>query len=240
MIVIPAIDLLGGKAVRLREGKREQVTVYHERPWEVAARFAREGAELIHVVDLDGAFAGGRCHSDIVSRIARDCGVPVQVGGGLREIPAIQAAIDAGARYVVLGTAAVKTPELVRQACATWPGQVVVAVDAKDGRVAVEGWEEISNLDAMDLAVQAAEWGAASILYTDVLRDGTRSGPNVAMTAKMQRLVGSVPVIASGGVSSLEDLTALAQSGVARCVVGRALYDGRFTLPEAVAVARGT
>lgn len=239
MIVVPAVDLLGGKAVRLRGGRREEATVFSEKPWELAAAFARAGASLLHVVDLDGAFAGERRQADLIARLARESGLPLQVGGGVRDEAAIEAVLDAGARYVVLGTAAVKSPSLVERACARWPGRIVVAVDARDGRVTVSGWAEASDVSVEELAARAASWGAAKILYTDVARDGLRSGPNVAATARLQRLLGSgIPVIASGGVSSLDDLRALARAGVAECVVGRALYDGAFTLEAALAAAR--
>jgi phosphoribosylformimino-5-aminoimidazole carboxamide ribotide isomerase len=241
MIVLPAIDLLGGKAVRLRAGRREEATVFSDRPWEVAADFARAGAHGVHVVDLDGAFAGGRRHSETVARIIADCGVPVELGGGIRDEAAVDAALAAGAALVVLGTAAVRDPALVQRACARHPGRVVVAVDARDGRVAVAGWTETTEVTALDLARRAAGWGAARILYTDVARDGLRRGPNLAATARLQRelaALGNVPVIASGGVTSLDDLRALAAAGIAMCVVGRALYDGAFTLEAAIAAAR--
>jgi phosphoribosylformimino-5-aminoimidazole carboxamide ribotide isomerase len=233
VIVVPAIDLLGGKAVRLRAGRREDATVYHEDPSAVAAQFARAGASRIHVVDLDGAFAGVRQHAGVVQKIVA-AGVPVQLGGGVRDAAAVDAVLAAGAALVVLGTAAVKDPAFVERACAEHRGRVVVAVDARDGHVAVEGWTETSSVDAVELARRAAGWGAAKILYTDVSRDGLRGGPNVAATARLQQALGDVPVIASGGIGALDDLRALAAAGVAECVVGRALYDGVFTLEEAL------
>lgn len=235
MRIIPAIDLLEGKAVRLREGRREEATVYHERPWELAARFAEAGAEELHVVDLDGAFAGAPRQLEMIRRILAAAGRPVQVGGGIRDAAAIAAVLEAGAARVVLGTAAVREPALVEAACRTHPGRVVVAVDARDGRVAVEGWAATSDVDAIELARRAAGWGAARILYTDVTRDGTRRGPNVAATARLQEALGELPVIASGGIGTLDDLQTLAARGVKMCVVGRALYDGAFTLEEALA-----
>jgi phosphoribosylformimino-5-aminoimidazole carboxamide ribotide isomerase len=234
MIVVPAIDLLGGKAVRLLAGRRDHATVYDDDPSAVAARFARGGASRIHVVDLDGAFGGARRHADTVDAILR-VGVPVQLGGGVRDRAAVEAVLEAGAAFVVLGTAAVKDPMFVERVCGAHRGRVVVAVDARDGKVAVEGWTEMSLVDAVELARRAASWGAAKILYTDVARDGMRGGPNVAATARLQDALGNVPVIASGGIGSLDDLRALAANGVAECVVGRALYDGVFTLEEAIA-----
>lgn len=234
MRVIPAIDLMDGRAVRLREGRREELTVYHDRPWELAAGFARAGAEAMHVVDLDGAFAGEPRQFDMVRRLLEASHLPTQVGGGIRDAAAIAAVLDAGARWAVLGTAAVRSPELVRAACVEHPGQVVVAVDARDGMVAVDGWAATSNVPAEALAAQAAAWGAAKILYTDIARDGTRRGPAVDATARLQAALGATPVVASGGIATLDDLRALSEAGVAECVVGRALYDKVFTLEEAL------
>lgn len=239
MLVIPAIDLLGGQAVRLREGKRDEVTVYRERPWELVAELAEAGAEWIHVVDLDGAFAGERRHAEVIARMCAESPVPVQVGGGLRDREALDAVLGAGAARAVLGTAAVKDPAFVEAACVAHPGRVVIAVDAKDGMVAVEGWVEATELSAIELGRRAAAWGAAALLYTDVARDGVEVGPNVEATAALAAAA-DVPVIASGGISSLDDLRRLAAAGVQMCVVGRALYEGRFTVAEAVAAARGT
>ena len=234
MIVVPAIDLLDGKAVRLRGGRREAATIYHERPWEVAEKFVQDGATLVHVVDLDGAFAGERRHAEVIRRIGEVA--PIQVGGGLRDASAISAALAAGARYVVLGTAAVASPDLVERLCVTHPGRIVVAVDAREGKVAIGGWTTTSTIDATELATRAVTWGAAKILYTDIARDGMRTGPAVDSTAALQRTVGdAIPVIASGGISALSDLRALTVAGVRECVVGRALYDGVFTLADAIA-----
>jgi phosphoribosylformimino-5-aminoimidazole carboxamide ribotide isomerase len=245
VIVIPAIDLLGGKAVRLREGCRDAATVYHERPWELAAEFAADGARTIHVVDLDAAFGEAR-QIDLLrgvidaARVPAPQGVlaelrvPVQLGGGLRDRAAIEAALASGAAFAVLGTAAVRDPALVEAVCRSYPDRIIVAVDARDGRVAVAGWAETSDVTAIDLARRAADWGAAKILYTDVARDGLRTGPAVDATFRLQAAV-SCPVIASGGVSSLADLRALSAAGVRECIVGRALYDRVFTLAEALA-----
>ncbi|MBL8624978.1 MAG: 1-(5-phosphoribosyl)-5-[(5-phosphoribosylamino)methylideneamino]imidazole-4-carboxamide isomerase [Myxococcales bacterium] len=237
MRVIPAIDLLDGRAVRLREGKKDEVTVYREHPAELVAELAAGGAERIHVVDLDGAFAGARRHADVIARVCAASPVPVQVGGGIRDAATARAVLDAGAAAVVLGTAAVKSPAMVRALCEALPGRVIVAVDAKDGMVAVEGWVETSDVSAIELGRQAAAWGAAGLLYTDVARDGTGVGPNVAATAALAAGV-SIDVIASGGVATLDHLRALARAGLPAVVVGRALYDKRFTLLEAIAAAR--
>jgi phosphoribosylformimino-5-aminoimidazole carboxamide ribotide isomerase len=234
--IIPAIDLLGGKAVRLREGRRDDVTVFRDAPWELVAEFAAGGAERIHVVDLDGAFSGERRHRDAIDRILREATVPVQVGGGLRERAAVDALLDAGAAFAVLGTAAVKDPAFVEDVCAAYPGRIVVAVDARDGRVAVEGWVETSDVSAVELGRRAAGWGAGALLYTDVARDGMHRGPNVDATRALAEAV-SVPVIASGGVSSLDDLRDLAAAGIPLAIVGRALYENHFTLPQAIEAA---
>lgn len=240
MKIYPAIDLLGGKAVRLHQGRRDSATVYRDQPWELVREFADAGAERIHVVDLDGAFSGSRAtHREVVARIVAESPVPIQVGGGIRDHAAIEAVFAAGARFAVLGTAAVKNPALAERACAEHPGGIVVAVDARDGVVAIEGWVEASEITAVELGRRAAGWGAAAILYTDVARDGTGDGPNLRATAELAAAVGAAtPIIASGGVSSLDDLRALAEASIPAVVVGRALYDGRFTLAEAIAAAQ--
>jgi phosphoribosylformimino-5-aminoimidazole carboxamide ribotide isomerase len=237
MKVFPAIDLLDGKAVRLQEGRRDSATIYHDDPPALVAALAAAGAERIHVVDLDGAFHGARHHHDLVGRIIAASPVPVQVGGGIRSYTDVEAVIAHGARYVVLGTAAVKHPEMVQEMCHAHPGRIVVAVDARDGQVAIEGWVEASEVTAIDLARRAEDWGACAVLYTDVRRDGMHTGPNVEQTAALARAV-SIDVIASGGVTRLDDLRALALAGVPACIVGRALYDRHFTLEEAIAAAR--
>jgi phosphoribosylformimino-5-aminoimidazole carboxamide ribotide isomerase len=238
MLVIPAIDLAGGKAVRLRGGRREEMTVYHHRPWELCAAFAEAGAERIHVVDLDGAFGGGPGGPSrgALERILAESPVPIELGGGLRDDATVVAALGAGARFAVLGTAAVKQPAMVERLCKSQPGRIVVAVDAKDGMVAVEGWTETSAVDAVELGQRASGWGAAALLYTDVARDGLEVGPNVEATARLARAC-AAPVIASGGVGTLDHLRALHAAGVPMCVVGRALYERRFTLAEAIAAA---
>jgi phosphoribosylformimino-5-aminoimidazole carboxamide ribotide isomerase len=240
MIIIPAIDLLGGRAVRLVRGARDSATVFSEEPWTLVAEFADQGAERLHVVDLDGAFAGAPDNRRAIDRIlaaAGAVGLPVELGGGLREEAAVSAALAAGVQWAVLGTAAVKQPELVRALCQAHPDRIIVAVDAMGGMVAVEGWTEASTISAADLGARAAAWGAAALLYTDVARDGTGEGPALEATAALARAV-PVPVIASGGIGSLDHLRALAAAGIPLAVVGRALYDRRFTLAEAIAAAR--
>ena len=236
MKLYPAIDLLGGRAVRLEEGRRDRATVFAEQPLELVGELAAGGADRLHVVDLDGAFAGAPQQTELIRRIVAAAPIPVEVGGGLRDRAAIDAAVALGAAYVVLGTAAVRSPELVEAACRAHPGRLIVAVDARDGVVAVDGWTRTGDVSAIELGKRAAAWGAAALLYTDVARDGLRAGPNVAATAELARAVGC-EVIASGGVGSLDDLAHLRDAGIAAVVVGRALDDRRFTVAEAAEVA---
>ncbi|MBI5477395.1 MAG: 1-(5-phosphoribosyl)-5-[(5-phosphoribosylamino)methylideneamino]imidazole-4-carboxamide isomerase [Deltaproteobacteria bacterium] len=237
MIVIPAIDLLDGRAVRLRQGRREEATVYGERPEEVAAGFAAAGARRLHVVDLDGAFAGHLGNLETVRRIiAAAPGLEVEVGGGVRDLRAARSLVEAGARFVVLGTAAVKDPEFLAAACAAWTGRVIVAVDARDGLVAVAGWTEGSTRTAIVVGLLAARAGAAAVLYTDISRDGLQTGVNLEATRALAAALAPLPVIASGGVGSLRDLEALGAVGTYAVVVGRALYERAFSLSEALAL----
>jgi phosphoribosylformimino-5-aminoimidazole carboxamide ribotide isomerase len=234
----PAIDLLGGKAVRLEEGRRDRATVFHDDPPELVAALARDGADRLHVVDLDGAFAGAPQQLELIRRIVAASPLPVEVGGGIRDRAAIDRVIELGAAFVVLGTAAVRSPALVEDACRAHPGRVIVAVDARDGVVAVDGWTASGDVTAIELGKRAASWGAAALLYTDVSRDGLHVGPNVEVTAQLARAV-DCEVIASGGVGSLDDLARLRDAGIAAVVVGRALYDKRFTVEQAARVAHG-
>jgi len=238
MKLYPAIDLLGGRAVRLEEGRRDRATVFHDTPIELVISLALDGADRLHVVDLDGAFAGAPAQLALVAQIVERSPIPVEVGGGIRDRAAIDAVIAAGAAYVVLGTAAVRSPTLVEDACRAYPGQIIVAVDARDGVVAIDGWTQASDITAIELGTRAASWGAAALLYTDVARDGLRGGPNVEMTAQLQRAV-ACEVIASGGVGTLDDLARLRDAEIAAVVVGRALYDKKFTVANAARVAHG-
>jgi phosphoribosylformimino-5-aminoimidazole carboxamide ribotide isomerase len=242
VLVIPAIDLLEGRAVRLAEGDRSRATVYSDEPWALAAEFVRAGARRIHVVDLDGAFAGTPKQVSLIQRlleVVRELGeVELEVGGGIRDAAAVERLIDAGVDKVVVGTLAVREPELVAELCRRFPDAIVVAIDARDGMVAVAGWTETSTMAAAELACRAAEWGAGALLYTDVHRDGLQVGPAVEATAALQAEVDrvrAIDVIASGGVGSLEDLDALARAGVRAVICGRALYENSFTLAEALA-----
>jgi phosphoribosylformimino-5-aminoimidazole carboxamide ribotide isomerase len=215
--LFPAIDLLGGRAVRLEEGKRDRATVFHERPVELITKLAHDGADRLHVVDLDGAFGEPR-QLDLVAAIIAASPIPVEVGGGIRDRAAVDSVLALGAAFVVLGTAAVRTPDFVEEACRAYPGKIIIAVDARDGIVAVDGWT------------------AAALLYTDVARDGLQRGPNVAATSQLAHAV-TCDVIASGGVGALDDLVRLRDAGCFAVVVGRALYDHRFTVAEAAHVA---
>jgi phosphoribosylformimino-5-aminoimidazole carboxamide ribotide isomerase len=233
--LFPAIDLLGGRAVRLEEGRRDRATVFHDRPVELVAELAQGGADRLHVVDLDGAFGEPR-QLALIAAIVAASPIPVEVGGGLRDHDAIERVLALGAAFAVLGTAAVRSPALVEAACRAHPGRIIVAVDARDGVVAVDGWTTSGGITAIELGARAAGWGAAALLYTDVARDGLGGGPNVTQTAALARDVG-LEVIASGGVGSLADLAALRDAGIPAVVVGRALYDGRFSVADAVRVA---
>jgi phosphoribosylformimino-5-aminoimidazole carboxamide ribotide isomerase len=236
MNVLPAIDLLDGKAVRLHQGRYDAVTVYADDPPALAAAL-RGRVPILHVVDLEGARAGRAAQRDVVQRVVQAFGDGVQVGGGVRSLAAVESYLDLGAARVVLGTAAVRDPALVREAARRWPGRVVVALDARDGKVALDGWEQLSTRTALDVAQGLAGLPVAALLYTDVSRDGTQVGPNLAATAELAA-GGGFPVLASGGVGSLDHLRALAAiPNVTGAIVGRALYENAFTLEEALAAA---
>ncbi len=227
MILFPAIDLKNGACVRLWRGEMSRATVYSLDPPAQARNFATAGFQWLHVVDLDGAIAGRQVNGDAVAAIVAAVDVPVQLGGGVRDLETIEAWLDGGVARVVLGTAAVRDPELVRSACRAFPGRVAVGIDARDGRVAVDGWTETSEIAAHELALRAEDAGAAAIIYTDIARDGTLAGVNFAAVDSLAQAV-TTPVIASGGVASLDDLRALKgleSSGVAGVIVGRAFYD---------------
>ncbi len=235
----PAIDLKQGRVVRLQRGDMAQATIYAEDPAEQARAFAADGFQWLHVVDLDGAFAGKPANAEAVARILAASPNPVQLGGGIRNMPTVEAWLGAGVTRVILGSAAVKDPQFVREACRHFPGRVVVGIDARGGMVATEGWAETSTLPALDLALRLEDAGAAAIIYTDIDRDGMLSGVNVEQTRNLAMAL-DTPVIASGGVASIADLVALkavAADGISGCILGRALYDGRITPAEALALA---
>jgi phosphoribosylformimino-5-aminoimidazole carboxamide ribotide isomerase len=233
--IFPAIDLRAGQCVRLRQGDYNQETVFDADPAAVARRWVAQGATSLHLVDLDGARAGHPVNGDSIQMIVQAAGVPCQLGGGLRTEEHVAAALAWGVNRVILGTRAVKDPAWLGALCAKYPGRVVLGIDAKNGRVATEGWLEVSDVSALDLARRCSEWPLAAIVYTDISRDGMLSGPNADALAEMAQGV-RVPVIASGGVSTLEDVRTLKNLGLAGCIVGRALYEGRLDLKQAIAI----
>jgi phosphoribosylformimino-5-aminoimidazole carboxamide ribotide isomerase len=240
MILYPAIDLKDGNCVRLLRGDMEKATVFGSDPAAQARGFADAGCEWLHLVDLNGAFAGAQVNGAAVEAVLGAVDIPCQLGGGIRDMAAIEGWLSRGLARVILGTVAVEDPDLVRAAARAFPGQVAVGIDARGGRVATRGWAEETDVMATDLARRFEDAGVAAIIYTDIDRDGAMGGPNVAATAALARAV-SIPVIASGGVSSLDDLIALRDCGVALdgAISGRALYEGALDLRAALAALRG-
>ncbi|HEX3954589.1 MAG TPA: 1-(5-phosphoribosyl)-5-[(5-phosphoribosylamino)methylideneamino]imidazole-4-carboxamide isomerase [Stellaceae bacterium] len=239
MILYPAIDLKGGACVRLVRGEMASATVFNDSPAAQAAAFAAIGFSWLHVVDLDGAFAGRSMNGEAVRAIRRNVDLKLQLGGGIRDRAAIDNWLQLGIDRIVLGTAALRDPDLVKRAAADYPGRIVVGIDARDGRVAVEGWAETSEMTATDLAHRFADAGVAAIVYTDISRDGALIGIDAAATAAFARQA-AVPVIASGGVASIADVEALAKhkgDGIAGVIIGRALYDGRVDSQAALRIA---
>ncbi len=239
-LIIPAIDIKDGKCVRLRQGRMDDVTVFSDDPVEMAGRFVKAGARRLHVVDLNGAVAGLPVNIGIVEAIVRAYpDLPVQVGGGIRDEHTIQAYIEAGVRWVILGTKAVNVPHFVSDVCVEFPGHIIVGLDAKDGKVAIDGWSKLSGHDVMDLALKFQDAGVEAIIYTDIGRDGMMSGVNVDATATLANTI-SIPVIASGGITNLDDirhLCAVADSGIVGAITGRALYEGTLDLAAAQKLA---
>ena len=236
MIFFPAIDLKDGRCVRLIKGDMTQATVFNDTPADQARQFEANGCQWIHVVDLNGAFAGAPVNAAAVKAILAAVKCPVQLGGGIRDMATVAAWLEAGVARVILGTAAVKNPLLVRDACKAYPGKVAVGIDAKGGKVATEGWAEAGELAVIELAKRFVDVGVAAIIHTDIDRDGILAGPNVAASAELARAV-PIPVIVSGGVASLDDLRAVkahAASGIAGVISGRAIYDGHIDLRQAV------
>jgi phosphoribosylformimino-5-aminoimidazole carboxamide ribotide isomerase len=230
MILYPAIDLKGGQCVRLLRGEMASVTVFNEDPAAQARAFADKGCEWLHLVDLDGAVAGKPINGPAIEAILRAIAIPVQLGGGLRDLETISSCLGAGVRRAILGTAALRNPELVREACKRFPQRIVVGIDARDGFVAIEGWATTSTVRAIELGLRLEDAGAAAIIYTDIGRDGAMTGVNVEATVELAWAL-TTPVIASGGVASLDDLRALkdeAGAGIEGVICGRALYDGRI------------
>jgi len=241
MIVLPAIDILGGRAVRLAQGDYDRVTVYNDDPVAQARTFAEQGAEWVHVVDLDGARDGVPGNIDVVERIVREVGIPVEVGGGIRTLDTMQRLADAGVSRMVLGTKLATDPAFVREAVARFGDAVTAGIDARDGMVAVEGWREGTSTPASELVAELRDLGIGHLVYTDISRDGMQTGVNVDAYESIAETAG-FPVIASGGVSTLDDFAALAALGpdaVEGAITGRALYEGAFSLKHAIRAARG-
>ena len=236
MIFFPAIDLKGGNCVRLLRGEMDKATVFGEDPAAQAALFAQAGCQYLHMVDLDGAFAGKPVNAPAVEGVLKAISIPVQLGGGIRDRAKIDMWLDKGVARVILGTAALRDPDLVRRACADHPGRIAIGIDARDGMVAVEGWAEVSEVSAHDLALELEDTGAAAIIYTDIQRDGAMQRPNINATLALANRV-KTPVIVSGGVSSMKDLGAVKDAGAGLLegvICGRALYDGKVDPAAAV------
>lgn len=240
MIVIPAIDLKDGECVRLRQGRMEDSTVFSDDPVAMAGQWVAQGARRLHLVDLNGAFAGTPVNGEIVAAIAKQYPkMPIQIGGGIRNLDSIAFYIDAGVSYVIIGTAAVKDPDFVKLACAEFPGKIIVGLDAMNGKVATEGWADVSELSAITLAKQFEGYGVQAIVYTDIAKDGMMQGVNLESTVELAEQT-SIPVIASGGISNIEDIAALKKVGVTRtgggimgAITGRAIYEGALDLAAA-------
>jgi len=236
MLLIPAIDLKDGKCVRLRQGRMEDETVFADDPLDMAQRWVDAGARRLHLVDLNGAFAGQPVNTRVIRRIADAFpDVPIQVGGGIRDEDTVQLYLDAGVQYVIIGTKAVSAPHFINDLCLEFPGHIIVGLDARDGKVAIDGWSKLSNHDVIDMAQHFERDGVEAIVYTDISRDGMMQGVNVEATVKMASEI-STPVIASGGISSLDDIKALqavAEEGIMGAIIGRALYEGSIDLAEA-------
>ena len=240
MILFPAIDLKNGQCVRLEQGDMARATVFNLDPAAQAKSFAAQGFEYLHVVDLDGAFAGKPVNSAAVDRILESIGIPVQLGGGVRDTATVEAWLDKGVTRVIIGTAAVRDPPFVKQAARDYPGQIAVGLDARDGKVAVEGWAQSSELSVLDIARRFEDAGVAAIVYTDIARDGMLRGLNLDATIALAEAI-SIPVIASGGLASIDDVKALLAPRAKRlagAIAGRALYDGRLDAGEALRLIR--
>jgi phosphoribosylformimino-5-aminoimidazole carboxamide ribotide isomerase len=240
MILFPAIDLKEGLAVRLQQGDMARATVFHRDPAAQARAFEMQGFEYLHIVDLDGAFAGKPVNADAVDRILETIGIPVQLGGGIRDTATVEAWLEKGVTRVIIGTAAVRDPPFVKQAARDYPGKIAVGLDARDGKVAVQGWAETSEMSALDIARRFEDVGVAAIIFTDVTRDGMLKGLNLDATIALAEAI-SIPVIASGGLASIEDIKALLEPRARKlegAIAGRALYDGRLDAADALSLIR--
>ncbi|MDI6763377.1 MAG: 1-(5-phosphoribosyl)-5-[(5-phosphoribosylamino)methylideneamino]imidazole-4-carboxamide isomerase [Thermodesulfobacteriota bacterium] len=240
MIIIPAIDLKDGRCVRLSQGRMDQETIYSENPIEMAKHWESKGAERLHVVDLNGAVTGKPFHRALIEEMVRSLHIPVEIGGGIRDLATIEDYIHSGAEWVILGTAALRNRHLLTEACQQFPGKVILGIDAKGGKVAVEGWKEVASMEAIELAKQFEGIGLSAIIFTDIERDGMSTGLNFESTRNLSRST-SIPVIASGGVSRIEDiehLLELERDGVIGVIIGRALYTGSVYLEETIRLAK--
>lgn len=242
MIILPAIDLKDGRCVRLEQGLMDRDTVYHDDPATQARIWQEQGGEYLHIVDLDGAFAGVPKNREAIQAIVAAIDIPAELGGGIRDLATIEAYLGLGIERVILGTVAKENPALVQEACRLFPRRIVVGIDAKDGLVAIRGWADVTEKKATELAKEMEGFGVAAIVYTDIARDGMMQGPNIEATKTLAESI-SIPVIASGGVSSLEDirnLLAIEASGVSGVITGKAIYTGALDLRAAVALTKGT
>jgi len=240
MIIIPAVDIKNGRCVRLLQGQKDEETIFSNDPVQMAIKWDEEGAELIHVIDLDGAFEKSPQNLNSIKKIIKSVKADVQVGGGVRDKKIIKMFIDLGAKRVIIGTEAIKNPKLVKDACKEFPGRIVVGIDARNGMVAIEGWTETTKIKAVDLAKQFEDCGVAAINFTDIYRDGMQTGPNIKETMIIAESV-SIPVVASGGVSTIEDIKKLIQLekfGVTGIITGRALYSKKLNLKEAIELTK--
>jgi phosphoribosylformimino-5-aminoimidazole carboxamide ribotide isomerase len=240
MIIIPAVDLKDGKCVRLAQGRMDQETVYSENPVEMAKHWESKGAERLHVVDLNGAAAGKPIHRSLIMEIVYTLRIPVEIGGGIRDLDTIEGYLHAGAGWVILGTAALRNQDLLKEACRRFPGRVILGIDARRGKVAVEGWKEADSVEVVELAKRFEGIGLSAIIFTDIEKDGMRTGLNFESTRNVSRST-SIPVIASGGVSRIEDIEQIMElesDGVIGVITGRALYAGSLDLEEAIRIAR--
>ncbi len=236
MLIIPAIDLKGGKCVRLLQGREEAVTVYSDDPVSTAKLWESCGARLLHVVDLDGAFTGNQKNLEAIMKIRSAVAIDIEVGGGIRDIKAIAGLMDTGINRVILGTAVIENPSLVKRACDEYPGRILIGIDAQGGKVAVKGWIEVTDVDVVGLAKDAEKSGAAGIIYTDIAKDGMLTGPNIGAIENMVNTV-DIPVIASGGVSAIEDIKNLMHiKGLWGVITGKAIYSGTLDLREAIRI----
>jgi len=241
MLIIPAVAIKRGRCVRLLQGREDSETVFSDDPSAMAARWEGEGAELVHVIDLDGAFSKGPQNVEAVKRILDRVDIPIQLGGGIRSMETISTYLDLGVGRVILGTEAIRNPSLVEQACKAFPNRIMVGIDARKGMVAIEGWTQTTEQKAVEMAKGIEGLGLAGIIFTDIHKDGMQTGPNIEETKRMAESV-STPIIASGGVGNINDIKALAKLeplGVVGIITGRALYDGRLDLKQALEVARG-